>query len=132
MALIPYDDTPPQITEGDEYMTQTITPKLATNHLLIEVTAMFSSSTAQDFIYALFQDATASALAADSQLMLTATGTMSCKLAYDMVAGTTSATTFRFRAGGRNAGTTTFNGTNGGRLFGAISKSNFKITEYKA
>lgn len=130
-TLIPYDDTIPQITEGDEYMTQVIVPKSATNHLLIEVTAMFSSSAAQDFIYALFQDSTANALAADSQLMLTATGTMSCKLTYDMAAGTTSSTTFRLRAGGRNAGTTTFNGTGVARLYGAISKSNIKITEYK-
>lgn len=53
-------------------------------------------------------------------------------LKHRMVAGTTSATTFKFRAGTNVGGTTTFNGRAGGRIFGAITKSSIVITEYKA
>jgi hypothetical protein len=131
-TTIPYDDTIPQITEGDEYMTQAITPKSATNHLSIEVTFFGAVSTAQDFTVALFQDSTANALAANAVLQLTTNGEVNLKLTLDMVAGTTSSTTFRVRAGGVNAGTTTFNGAAAARKFGAIPKSNIKITEYIA
>ena len=132
-TTIPLDDTIPQNTEGFEVMTQAITPKSATNILVIEAVVLCSNSAAAlDMIGALFQDATANALAADCTYMATATGRVKLKIKHTMVAGTTSATTFRVRIGGSAVGTTTFNGFSGGRLFGATSKSNITITEYKA
>lgn len=132
-TVIPIDDTIPQITEGDQYMTQAITPKSVTNILVVEVVFMGSNSAAaQDVIVALFQDATANALAATSTLMATATGRVALPLTHTMTAGTTSSTTFRVRAGSPAAGTTTFNGFATNRIFGAITKSFIRITEYKA
>jgi hypothetical protein len=131
-TLIPYDDTIPQITEGTEFMTQAITPKSATNRLLIEVTMWGTSSVSNTIACALFQDATANALAATGQYILTATATGNVKLTHDMVAGTTSSTTFRVRGGSENAGTFTFNGAGGTRRYGGVTLSNIKITEYKA
>jgi len=132
-TTIPIDDTIPQIGEGNEYMTLSITPKSATNILVIEVKAMLSSSAAAtSVIGALFQDATANALAATMTRAETATAVYPVTLTYTMAAGTTSPTTFRFRGGAAAAGTTTFNGSAGGRLFGAIVKSSIVITEYKA
>ena len=46
-----------------------------------------------------------------------------------MVAGTTSATTFKIRLGTASAGTTTFNGVAGARFFGGIMNSGISITE---
>lgn len=131
-TVLPLDDTIPQITEGVEFMTQAITPKSATNILVIQATFLGSYSIAQDISTALFQDATANALAANSTFMATGNGRVVLSLTHSMVAGTTSSTTFRLRAGGAAAGTITFNGFSGGRLFGAITKSSMVITEYKA
>ena len=133
-TTIPNDDTIPQITEGGEFMTVSITPKSSTNILMIEATADLSHSTATAYmILALFQDAITNALAAaPTTLSATATGGAIISLKYAMVAGTTSSTTFRVRAGSSSAGTTTFNGQGGTRHFGAITKSSLTITEYKA
>jgi len=131
-TLIPFDDTIPQSGEGTEFMTCTITPKSTTNILIIQVVVFGSNSNANGIIAALFQDSTANALAADATYQATATGTATIPLTYTMAAGTTSATTFKVRAGSQNAGTFTFNGSAGGRIFGAITKSSIVITEYKA
>lgn len=131
-TTMPNDDTIPQITEGNEYMTLAITPASASNILVIEVVAHFSSSAAQNFNAALFQDSTANALAASEQFM-GATGSLyNIKFTHRMVAGTTSPTTFKLRAGGNNGGTTTFNGVSGTRVLGGVMSSSITITEIKA
>lgn len=132
-TTIPLDDTIPQNTEGDQYITLAITPKSTTNLLVIDALLDLSHSAAAAFmIVALFQDTTANALAATKQLLTTATGSGMVGLKHTMTAGTTSATTFKIRAGSSSAGTTTLNGQTGGRLLGAITHSSIVITEYKA
>lgn len=128
---LPIDDTIPQITEGNEYMTQAITPRSATNELIITATMTLSFSTAPSHIStALFQDSTANALAATSSVMNSVTSFLNYSLTHTMTAGTTSSTTFRIRSGSNVAGTTTFNGLSGARYFGAIPKSSIVIREY--
>lgn len=132
-TTIPYDDTIPQNTEGDQYMSLSITPKSATNILVIDTLWMGSNSVATfNLVTALFQDSTANALAVNAVYGGIGNGLVNVRILQPMVAGTTSATTFKLRAGGSSAGTTTFNGVVGGRLFGAITKSSMVITEYKA
>lgn len=131
-TIIPEDDTIPQNTEGNEYMSLAITPKSATNVLVITATAFLSNSVTGDLISALFQDSTANALAVNLIYQPTATGMVSVPLIHTMVAATTSSTTFKIRCGGNAAGTTTFNGQGGARKFGAITKSSITIMEYKA
>lgn len=133
-TTIPYDDTIPQNTEGIEFMTQAITPKSATNILVIQAIGVLScSSGANDVMQmALFQDSTANALAATANMMLLDSVIQTNLLIHSMVAGTTSSTTFKIRAGSNQAGTTTFNGAGGTRLYGAITKSSIVVTEYKA
>ena len=63
-TLMPLDDTIPQNTEGDEYMTLSITPTDADNLLEIEAVGNFSHSAAGRWLLmALFQDSDADALA---------------------------------------------------------------------
>lgn len=131
-TTIPLDDTIPQNTEGDQYMTLAITPKSTTNILVIDVTVSLANSAVVHLIAALFQDSTANALAAINQFQETSGGNRIIRVLHTMAAGTTSATTFKVRAGGSGAGTTTFNGAAGARLFGAITKSSITVTEYKA
>lgn len=130
-TLIPLDDTIPQNTEGDQYMTLSITPKSTTNNLVIQVITFLSSNAANHLMTALFQDTTANALAVADQFMATSGGFASIPLTHVMAAGTTSSTTFKIRAGGNNANTTTFNGS-ATRFFGAINKSSIIIWEIKA
>ena len=129
-TVMAIDDTIPQITEGNEYMTQAITPKSATNLLIIDVDILGSCSNASNLATALFQDSTANALAGAIFNMQAAATLNKMSFSYSMTAGTTSSTTFRVRAGGQS-GTFTFNGASGARLFSTISKSTIKITEYK-
>lgn len=128
-TTVPYDDTIPQNTEGDQYMTQAITPKNASNLLIIEVSATVAVSAAGVIATCLFQDSTAGALATTATYAATANAPYTHNLRYVMTAGTTSSTTFKIRIGNQTAGTTTFNGDSASRRFGAIPKSSIKITE---
>lgn len=133
-TVMPIDDTIPQNTEGDEYMTLAITPKATTNILVIEIVALFGgNSGAARISGAIFQDATANALAAQT-FMPNSNGNQAgvFKMTHTMAAGTTSETTFKFRAGPSSAYTVTFNGEGGGRLFGGVAASSITIWEYKA
>jgi len=129
-TAIPYDDTIPQKTEGMQVMAVTITPKSASNTLIIGTIAMLSVSTAsQVCITALFQDSTTGALAAMSGTP-PINGTACIKMTHKMTAGTTSATTFKVRAGA-TTNTVTFNGGQGSRLFGGVVASSMTIYEVR-
>lgn len=131
-TVMPCDDTIPQITEGDQYLTAAITPTSATNKLRIEVSVLLSTSVGGgQMACALFQDATAGALSAILQYMATSDRPLKFVFTYEMTAGTTSATTFRVRAGHESAGTTTLNGVAGARRLGGVSSSTLTVTEIK-
>ena len=126
-TIIPTDDTIPQITEGDQYMSLAITPQSATSKLIIEVTTFFYISANSGVSVALFQDSTANALAVGT--ISANTQATSVSFRHVMTSGTTSATTFRVRAGPSTAMTLTFNGFAGARLFGGVSASSIVIRE---
>lgn len=130
-TVIPADDTIPQNTEGNEYMTLAITPTSATNKLIIEAVWTGTNATNGALIcVALFQDTTANALACSWSSSTTGGHIENIKVYHSMTAGTTSSTTFKIRAGGNaGTGTTTFNGSGGGRFGGAITHSYIRITE---
>ncbi len=130
-TTFPADDTIPQNTEGDEYITRSITPTNASSTLLIDVVWHGSNSFAGSSLMgvALFQDSTANALAAGFAVVPSANAQVNVQFSHKMSAGTTSATTFKVRAGGNGAGTTTFNGSGGVRLYGGVVASSITITE---
>jgi hypothetical protein len=132
-TAIPFDDSIPQKTEGTEYMTLAITPKNAANKLIIQVSCYLSNSNNnQSPTVALFQDDTADALAAAVHVHTTGNQMGHIHLTHYMVAGTTSATTFKVRGGSGVGATTTFNGYSGTRIFGGVSASSITITEIAA
>ena len=126
-TAIPNDDTIPQNTEGVEFMTQAITPRSAINILEVHHIGLYSQSTTETIIAALFQDSTANALAATSSSQ-SGNYQLVSNLNHSMVAGTTSTTTFKIRAGAGSA-TTTFNGSSGARKFGGVSASSLRVAE---
>jgi len=130
-TAMPDDNSIPQITEGDEYMTLAITPKSATNKLLIDVVIVLAHSAVDTmFTTALFQDATAGALAATQDRPVAINAQTVMPLTHYMTTGTTSTTTFRVRAGMTGTGaTTTFNGVSGVRKMGGVMASSITLTE---
>jgi hypothetical protein len=129
-TTIPFDNTIPQNTEGDQYGSLAITPTNTSSRLIIEVEILLSNDVASDhtLIVALFQDSTANALAAVSQACIQS-GSATVRLRHEMAAGTTSATTFKVRAGAPVAGTTRVNGVSGAQLFGGVAASSITIME---
>jgi hypothetical protein len=133
-TVVPYDDTIPQNTEGDEYITQAVTPSSSANLLEIEARANLASSVVQNaYTVALFQDSTANALAAVGESAFnTAAQLIPVDISHAMLSGTSSSTTFKIRAGGDQAGTTTFNGASGARLYGGVLASHLTVREVMA
>ena len=127
---IPWDDTIPQITEGTEFMTLAVTPDNTNNILIIEVVLQISRSSAGYIIAALFQDSTANALDAVA-IYEGGTGGEQDNMVwrYKMIAGTTSETTFRVRAGPNASATVYFNGDSSRKL-GGVFASSITVREY--
>lgn len=125
------DDTIPQNTEGFEVLTLAITPASASNKLKIDVTVHTASSTASTLhITALFQDATANALAVGGVNMeRIGDDIATTSFTHYMAAGTTSETTFKVRTGTNGGATLSINGQVGSRLFGGVFISSITITE---
>jgi hypothetical protein len=128
-TVLPWDDTIPQSTEGDQYLSQAITPTSAANLLEIEALLNLSPAGANNMTAALFQDATANALAANTISTAAATASTLVPIRHVLLAALTTATTFKVRAGGNAAGTTTFNGVASGRLFGGVIGSFLEARE---
>tara|TARA_R110000824_G_scaffold400674_1_gene608777 strand:- start:64 stop:660 length:597 start_codon:yes stop_codon:yes gene_type:complete len=133
-TTIPFDDTIPQITEGNEVMTLAITPTSATSKLLVNVDVSGASNVQGNWTAALFRDSTANALAAaqTKQSDTNPDHLDHLHLTWVADASSTSATTFKVRCGQTNAGDWYFNGQNASRWFGGVSNSGITITEIGA
>ena len=128
-TTVPFDDTIPQNTEGHEFMTQAITPRSALNLLHIHHGAFYSHSATGTVIAALFQDTTAAALSVRSITIPNGGYIAAIAVDHYMIAGTTSSTTFKLRAGYNAAGTLRINGLSGARLFGGVASAIMQVTE---
>jgi hypothetical protein len=130
-TIMPSDDTIPQNTEGDQYLSVSITPTSSTSILIIDVTFNGAISVNGQVVVGLFQDSTANALAAVALNVVGVNDRNICTFRHKMTAGTTSATTFKVRAGPNSAGTLTFNGSSGSRALGGVYASSITVTEIR-
>lgn len=132
-TTLPIDDTIPQITEGTQVITITITPKNTANILVISCNLFAAINTSGDnWGVALFQDSTTNALAATFCTSPGAGNGENAVINYSMAAGTTSATTFKIRAGG-NTNNLDVNGAgNNTRYFGGVANTYLQVTEYSS
>lgn len=128
-TIIPLDNTVPQNTEGDQYMSLAITPKNASSILLIDIVLIAALNTNVSLIVALFQDSTANALAAAYETVPSANDIVTISFRHKMTAGTTSSTTFKVRAGPISSATLTFNGDSATARLGGVLASSITITE---
>jgi hypothetical protein len=132
-TLIPLDNTIPQITEGDQYFSQSITPSSSANVLTIEHVGGYNSTAQNNVTVAFFQDTTANALAVSGPALISvAANAINMYLKYSMIAGTNLSTTFKLRAGQQNAGTLRLNGYSGAAIYGGVEASFLSVREFMA
>lgn len=132
-TVIPFDDTIPQSSEGDQYMSLALTPQSALNLIEVRAVGFFASSIIDNWIAALFRDTGADAVRAMSSRSQAAGSPFApANLEYRIVAGAVATTTFKLRAGPASAGTLTFNGSVAGRRLGGVFNSRMEIQEIMA
>tara|TARA_R110000751_G_scaffold250819_1_gene350334 strand:- start:231 stop:731 length:501 start_codon:yes stop_codon:yes gene_type:complete len=130
-TAIPWDDTIPLITDGDLYMTRTITPTNTGNTLKIDVSgSMMTTSASNSSGFTLFRDSDACIA-----------GTYAFTTAYEVVRNSfthyifgslgTSEISFTVRGGGV-AGTFTFNGYAGATKYAGVESASITISEIRA
>ena len=134
-AAIPFDNTIPQIGEGAEAFTLSITPISATSKLSIRAYSgcMGCSTNNRQVILSLFKDTTANALTcALGGFQAAGTAEMAVDLTHFMTAGTTNAITFRVRFGANDSGSASLNGNPAdGQRFGGVAATGMTIMEIK-
>ena len=132
-TIFPEDDTIPQNTEGDEFMTLSITPKSATSTINIEAHIFYSCTASTRAGAGLFKDSDADALAFTSNFIKDLTSMGNMQVFYSETSGSTTARTYKIRCGNiQTAGTFTFNGQSGTRKFGGTVLSTIRILEIEA
>jgi hypothetical protein len=111
-------------------MSQMITPASSANVLEIDARAVFSEASAGGREgMGLFQDATASALAAAYFDAQAANLMYAMDVRHEMQAGTVSSTTFKIRMGNASGNVTQFNGISGARTLGGVANSFIRVRE---
>jgi hypothetical protein len=132
-STIPDDDTIPQITEGTEVVSITITPKRSTSRLRFRFSCSASGvyATTTVGIAALFVAGTSNALAA-SYRNIDTDGSQTCAmqivLDFEYAPATTAATTYSIRCGGGN-GAFTVNTDGGVRVLGGAQRAVLIVEE---
>jgi len=132
ITVTPDDDTIPLITEGDQYMSQAITPSSAANVLAVDARAHITHGANGIMCMALHQDAVANALKATRTQLPGVDALVTMTLDHRQLAASTSAITMRIRAGSAGAGTTTFNGVLSARKLGGVLASMLMVSEIMA
>jgi hypothetical protein len=129
---IPGDDTIPQITEGVELASITITPVNASSILNFRATWFGGAANVNMLAtMAIFKDSDANALAAASQGHPGSANTSAFSLEYFTSASSTAQRVYHLRAGPDAGGTICTNGfvTGGARLYGGVAGITFTVEE---
>jgi hypothetical protein len=128
-TVIPQDDTIPQVSEGTEIISVSITPKSTTNKLRCRFQGSASGSLVVGMAAAIFVNGAANAVAANLAVNPVASGQAIITVEYEFVPGATSVQTISVRAGPTNAATIRFNGSNTARLFGGVALASLVVEE---
>jgi hypothetical protein len=129
-ANIPIDDTIPQIGEGTQILTASITPVYSTSKIVAEclIPVIGHSAASINLVAAMFLDGGANAvdvaIAFANNYFVAMT-----PLQHIWAPGDTSAHTVTVRVGGSANSTWFINGASGSRFFGGVSKARLVLTE---
>lgn len=129
-TIFPVDNTIPQITEGDEVLSLTVTPTNASSILKITFNGFVGGSSNQTIGAGLFVDATANALNATCGAIAGAGSINTClSLVHYESAASTTQRIYRIRAGAAAATDAFLNGDSSSRLFGGVAASSLEVEE---
>ncbi|TXH12697.1 MAG: hypothetical protein E6R03_12465 [Hyphomicrobiaceae bacterium] len=129
-TALPYDDTIPQVSEGTEVFSQSITPKEATSKIEVDVDLMVGAGSSQQTTAALFIDGAANAVQAACVLVSASNVVERIRFSYRYDNASTTAKTFSVRLG-TPAGNGFLNGDGSARKFGGVSVSSLTLREVK-
>ena len=130
-ATIPDDDRIPQIGEGTQIISASITPSSASNRILIRFSGFAAASSGSTGVIALFRDSTANAIYASAQHSGSGGTSQQILVDYEDLPATTSATTYSIRFGPVGGQTWRFNGDASNRYFGGSAAANIFLQEIK-
>lgn len=132
-SFFPLDNSIPQITEGNQFISIPFTPLEASSLLKIDCLVTFSISGAPpNIIVALFRDANADAIAATTYSAGDDNGQMQqIYITCFVPASSVSATTFSARIGDPQNEGYEINGIGGAGVFGGVCQTNITVTEIK-
>jgi hypothetical protein len=129
-AVIPWDDTIPQISEGTQIIALNITPKSVTNKLRVRFDAVLVPDTGGvDAVAALFRDAIANALCATTVYLGDINHGVPISLVHEFVPATTSAVTLSVRVGPSNVAAVYWDGTSTTRKLGGSQAVSVTVDE---
>jgi hypothetical protein len=129
-TVLPLDNTIPQVGEGVEALTLSITPTSSSSKIRVQALIKGqASSNSQFLVAALFINGGANAVEADSIWLPNGTGSGDINLAYEYVPGTTSAQTIAVRFGPGFTGPTITLNQSGSQNLGGVMKSSMVAYE---
>lgn len=129
-TIMPIDDTIPQNTEGDEVLAVSITPTNAASTLLIIVDLNVQLAVASGlFASAVFVDSASNAIAGRVGTSPTTGRVETSHYTHSLLAGSTTARTYRVRAGSATATDLKINGDDATRLLGGVMSSSLTVIE---
>lgn len=128
-TAIPFDDSIPQNTEGEEIITLAITPTNQNSTLVINFDGTASFAAQNIGTVALFENNVVNAIAA-AGFFVNANGyPCPAPLSHTMTAATEAEITFKIRIGAAGASQVTVNGSSGGRRYGGVASTMLTVTE---
>lgn len=132
-GVIPFDDTIPQSTEGDELFTVTYTPKYADSKLRVtyNIGMLFSATTNRAVVTALFRDSAtdADAVAVNYDNNSIVSNGVSVEYVYD--ANSTSSTTFKVRGGSQSSSEYNVGGSELTSYFSTATRNFIRVEEIR-
>lgn len=130
-STIPLDDTIPQSGEGTQILSLSITPKSATNKLLVTVSGFGTLSSAGNFICSVCTSTGSDALFATAINVPSADALVNFRLQDEFVPGSTSTFTLSVRVGPATANTLRLNGSSSARFLGGTGGVSIHVYEVR-
>lgn len=131
-TVMPDDTSIPQSNEGNQYMQVVFVPTMSSDKINVSVKAQLVNDTVGVLTACLFRDTNPDAIACSQDVDNIAGLRRQLVIDYSQTAGTTNAVTYKLRAGGEGAGTTTFNGVAGASKLGGALVSSMEVSEVEA
>lgn len=126
-TAVPIDDSVPTISEGNEILTTSFTPKSVTNKLRCTFTCTVSAAAPQNAVGSIFAGSTN--IGSQCVIIAAADHKNSMVVVGEYTPGSIAAQTISVRVGG--SGTIYVNGTSAGRVMGGAQKATLLIEEIK-